>query len=157
MEPDIQDIISARYDELPPKLKVLVLKPTLTPTIRIIAEKHHLPEDKITALENEVMLVLLAFEEVGGFDERIVAELLIPGSLATSITRDLDTMVFAEVQGELTTIYRERAEYEKTHPTVTPPQTFTHVPDPATPAPTTKPLTEAPRYTTQDPYREPIE
>ncbi len=157
MESTTQDIISARYDELPPKLKALVVKPTLAPTIRIIAEKHHLPEDKIIALENEVMLVLLAFEEVGDFDEHIVAELLIPGSLATSIARDLDTMVFAEVLDELTTIYKERAEYEKTHPTVTPPQTFAHIPDPATPAPTAKPLTEAPRYTTQDPYREPLE
>jgi len=155
MEPDIQDIISARYEELPPKLRALVVKPTLAPTIRIIAEKHHLPEDKITTLENEVMLVLLAFEEVRGFDERIVAELLIPGSLATSITRDLDTMVFAEVLDELTGIYKERADYEKAHPTVTPPQTFAPMPEVA-PTPTTKPLTEAPRYTTQDPYREPL-
>lgn len=171
MEIKTKEYLVERYSVLTPKLKALVDKPNLADTIRIIAEKHHLPEEKIISLENEVMMVLLAFEDLSGFDERLVSELLIPGSVATSISRDIDTMIFKEVDDELTQIYRDREQFEKDHPELVPPSSpatrlpeappirtlyeQSHPPTLTTPPQPPRPVAETPRYG-EDPYRETI-
>jgi len=161
MEDETKKLIAEQYQELPPKLQELLMKPVLTSTIRVIAEKHHLSVDKAVMLENEVVLTLLAFESLESFDERIMAELLIPGSVATSIERDLNEMVFGEVREELDALLEEQERLETT-------ETESLVDDepsrpviaaepstlPTSPTAAPNPVAQMPRYVKDDPYRE---
>ena len=110
MDQDIDKIIAERYNGLPEKMQVFLVKPTVRSSIKIIGEKHHLPPDKLVRLENKTMLVLLAFEHKNTFEERLIEHLLVPGSVAASIARDIDTTVFSEIKDELDAIYADRAK-----------------------------------------------
>lgn len=169
MDQEIKKLVVERYEVLPQKIQEFLLKPTLTSSIRIVAQKHNLPEAKATTLENEVVMTLLGFEPLESFDERIMKELLIPGSVAASIERDLKETVFHEVEDELLRIEKEQKEYDKQlekegqKPQIAQAPAFKTIAieekalPPQEPAPLpsyAKPLTEAPRYTSEDPYRE---
>lgn len=162
MDQETKQLVQERYQELPQILQNALLRPTLTSSIRLIAEKHHLPTEKASLLEDEVVLTLLAFEPLTRFDERIMAELLIPGSVAASVARDLDEMIFTEVREDLTEITKEHEEHDKMEEKemnssvdVVPSRSaITPMPPvvPQTPAPS--PVAQMPRYVKDDPYRE---
>ncbi len=163
MEPDIQALIDERYAELPERLRGFIRQPSVHAAIRIVGEKHNLPAEKASVFENEVMLTLMGFEPVERLDERIMAELLIPGSAAASMARDIDAMVFSEVRTELAEL-ADRYFNEDASPAETP---IVVAATPARPEPPAyehdapevplygKPITDMPRYVTEDPYREP--
>ena len=169
MEPTIEKLLEVRYGELPPRIRAYLSRPLLITSLRIIAEKHHLPEDRAKTLENEVMLVLLAFTTMDTFEETLVRELLIPGSVAASIARDVNEMIFAEVRPDLEEIYRQREGYEKSQgggsaqggatPAPVAPRPASTFIRPAAPSeppviqPPRPPLTDVPKYSS-DPYRE---
>lgn len=162
MDPEIQTMLDERFAILPPQLREFIRRPTTTASIRIIGEKHNLTGDKFITFENEVMLTLLAFEPLEQFDERLMAELLIPGSLAASIAKDLNDMVFAEVRGELQEIAKAQEEAGRTEEkglgiadTVVPPPVVERTsPQQLQDTAPAKPLTDMPRYVKNDPYRE---
>lgn len=163
MNNETTQLIAGRWEQLPARIQSLLLSETLLPSIRIIAEKHHLPDDKAIALEREVLLTLLAFETLNQFDEHLMAELLIPGSLASSIMRDIDTMIFAQVRPELDLLILEQEtaeEQEKVSEPLEVSDTATTTSDAAPEQPlyepprTVRPVSDMPRYVKEDPYRE---
>lgn len=148
MDQTLRTLVLERYENLPERIQSLIVKPQTETAVRIIAEKHHLPEDKTQLLVDLVTLILLTFEKSVSFEERIVEELLIPGSVAASIARDIESTIFSEVRDELETIYKERAQYEKEmaeEERVQNPQT------------TTQELQERELPVTQRTYQQPIE
>lgn len=174
MDEQTNKIIQERYNLLPQKIQEFILKEQVVSSIQIIGEKYRLPPDKVTVLENEIIMTLLALEPIAGFDERIMAELLIPGSLATSIERDVKKLIFLEVEQELLVLEKEYAENEKkiaaespSAPNIPLSPVFKEritgkdtVPEPKptnteTVPSYSKPMTDIPRYVSSDPYREP--
>lgn len=165
MDPEIQQMLEERIALLPQRLREYILRPSTKGAIRVIAEKHHITGEKFILFENEVMLVLLGFESLESFDEHIMAELLIPGSAAASIERDLTEMVFTEVRGELEAMAREQEAAEQalekdpawsntSSPTAPPIVPLISKSQPSS-TPISKPVADMPRYVKDDPYREP--
>lgn len=159
MTEEVAQLVKDRFKELPEKLQGALLKPSLRTSIGVVSDKHHLPSDKASALENEVVLTLLALEPLEQFDERIMAELLIPGSLAASITRDLSGLIFSEVEPELRQLSEAQEDAGNEEPKeLSDINSATRVPTPVQQVvqrASAPPLTDMPRYVKDDPYREP--
>ncbi len=171
MDPQFITQLRERFESLPEKLQNLIMRPSLSSSVHVIAEKHRLPEDKAGILREMVTLALLTFEDVNRFEERIMEELLIPGSVALSIARDIDTTIFVEVREEMRQVWDERKVYEASLPKGTAPVAKSipvfekRIIEGGAPVPTSsttplyqppsyaKPLTNMPQYT-EDPYRE---
>jgi hypothetical protein len=172
MDPQFITLLRERFESLPEKLQNLIMRPSLASSVQIVAEKHRLPEDKAGILREMVTLTLLTFEDSNRFEERIMEELLIPGSVATSIARDIDTTIFVEAREEMKQAWNERKAHEASLPKETMPVAKSTpvfqkrlieeaTPVSASPLAThqyqppsyTKPLTNMPQYT-EDPYRE---
>ncbi len=157
MDTEFKNMVVGRYETLPERLQSLIVKPEVSALIQIIGDKHHLPADKSLLLADIVMLTLLTFEGLGTFEERLVEELLIPGSVAESITRDIESAIFTEVKMDLDQLWEERELHEK-ELGLQKPAKDSYKPsgkEPlAEPLPSyKKPLTEIPTYK-EDPYRE---
>lgn len=157
MDKATEAIFKKRVTDMPESVQLLLVRPTFDSSIRVIAEKHRLPEEKLESYETLIILVLLAFEDMGDFEELLMRELLIPGSVAASIVHDIENTIFAEVRSDLLKIYAEREKYEKElaqqelgKPTQKP-SGKEPLPEPLPSY--KKPLTETPTYK-EDPYRE---
>lgn len=118
---------------LPQTLRDHAMRASVPPLIGIIAQKHILPPEKALGLENEIFFVLMGLEPVTHFEEGIVKELLIPGSVAKSIATDINASIFTEVAGELDALAKrlekQRAQVKPVAPrTPAPMLTVTPVP-----------------------------
>lgn len=113
MDTEITKLMTHRLGELPQKVQELLLAPRFQSSVRVVAEKYNLQDEKRVLLENDVALVLLAFGSRSDLEENLTKELLVSSSIAANIAHDINEMIFSEVETELSEIERQWDDNEK--------------------------------------------
>ena len=165
---DYKEVIKERIKGLPETLRVFVLDEKWRRDAEQIGKQFNLNEEKYTALENEIFMVLLCFEPQKDFRENIKNELQIDTNTVCWITEDVKKNIFSKISDELSAIEKQIDENEKM------PQSQSGVGNefeqiilnqakamkPAVP-PGNLPISDEPKVATdykpgEDPYREPV-
>lgn len=109
----VRDALQKRFEELPEKVKKLLMGERLPSTIRMIAEKHRLSKEQTAELENEIALILLCFEDQKDLPQTLTREFVIPPHTAENIAKDLGDMLFEDVQDHLESAIAKQIEAEE--------------------------------------------
>ena len=110
---DYKEVIKERIKGLPETLRVFVLDEKWRRDAEQIGKQFNLNEEKYTALENEIFMVLLCFEPQKDFRENIKNELQIDTNTVGWITEDVKKNIFSKISDELSAIEKQIDENEK--------------------------------------------
>jgi len=94
---DYKEVIKERIKGLPETLRVFVLDEKWRRDAEQIGKQFNLNEEKYTALENEIFMVLLCFEPQKDFRENIKNELQIDTNTVGWITEDVKKNIFSKI------------------------------------------------------------
>ncbi len=175
MEPDAEEKelnarMEARFKELPKVVQDAITSADVAKKLRELSDTHKLHLDQWEALENEVMLTLLGFQEVEKLEENIKSEVNLSPEAAHALAGDIAEHVFEPIRQELQRETEPQAPQDV--PAAPLPLPPVPLPTPATP-PSPPPAEKSVRapasssYASQsasherptiegDPYREPI-
>src|SRR3989344_4190275 len=151
MEQGVQKQVQARIEELPEDVQKAIMAADLDRRIQAIGNKHHLHIDQIGKLEDETLLVMLAFTAPSDFASHIQNKCGMSQAdaeaLATEISNEIFMPIrksrqdFVEQKSLLNTLTEETTQPQAVVSTVpsTPARTAPSVSAAPTPAPATTP------------------
>ena len=99
MDDDLKKQIQTRMSELPPDILAAIKSADFGNKIHAIGTRHQLHIDQIGRLEDEVLLVMLAFSEAGDFVPNVVEQV--------HVTEDVANIIADEVSNEILRPIRE--------------------------------------------------
>lgn len=152
-EKELQDQLSARFKELPEKVRAAITSADVEAHLRTLSEQHKLHVDQWAILENEVMLTMLGFQKTADLAKNIAHEVGIQEDAAEALAADISKVVFEPIRAELEALAPEPegsdtaqgAVEVRTEPTA---EAVAEVPAAPTPEAVAAPLPE--------PVREPV-
>ncbi len=100
-ETQLQDQLSARFKELPEKVRAAITSADVEAHLRTLSEKHKLHVDQWAVLENEVMLTMLGFQKTADLAKNIAHEVGIQEDAAEALAADVSKVVFEPIREEL--------------------------------------------------------
>ncbi len=89
MDQDLQTQLSLRMAELPPDVRETIQAPEFGEKIRAIGTKHQLHIDQIGAIEDEVLLVLMAFTDPSDFVSNLESQIHVDNALANTLADEI--------------------------------------------------------------------
>lgn len=98
---NIQDIVKARFAELPQVVQKAITSADIQKRLRELADSHKLHLDQWEALENEVLMALLGATKPSELQQNIKKELDIPDDVAAALTVNISKLVFEPIRQEL--------------------------------------------------------
>lgn len=98
---ELQAQLSARFKELPQKVRDAITSADIEAHLRQLAEKHKLHLDQWALLENEVMLTMLGFQKTADLAKNIASEVGVQEDVADALAADISQNVFAPIRDEL--------------------------------------------------------
>ncbi len=170
MDDDVLQKIQARLAELPADVRQAIQSADFAKTIQTIGAKHKLHIDQMSAIEDEVYLVMLGFEDSSKLSSNIASALSIDAAKADEVVNDINTGIFLPIRASMQAfIAKQKGETpapaeEKAAP-VTPAdmmlsQKTVSIPAQNAPTSATPAAVTAPKIGNTykvDPYREPVE
>lgn len=90
-----------RFKELPKVIQGAITSASVQQRLRQLSTKNHLHLDQWGALENEVMLTLLGFQDAENLATNIQKHVGLPPEIATPLTEDIMKAVFEPIRQEL--------------------------------------------------------
>lgn len=172
MEESLEQQVAQRLNELPEDVRRAIESSDLPKHIQAIGSSHQLHIDQLGGLEDEVMLVLLGFEDPGNFTQNLVDHVQVPKDVAQKITDMVATEIFLPVRESMQSFMAARATADAAAaapsapvPAPNPAPAFPaadvaltqKTTTPPTPAPVPTQNTQVPKPYTNDPYHEPIQ
>ena len=176
-----EKIIQKQIQSAPKEIKNLLAGDTWSQVVNEMAQKNNFSDEQKTALENEVVFVLLGMELASDLRQNIQSSLLIAEVLAQQISSEISDKVLKSVEHLLPKEIEEDSEVTNQEPQKQPESLLPEIPPEDLPAvvPTNLPIGRNEQYaidngqkkelekTVQpdqtsypqgmDPYREPIE
>ena len=136
--------IQQRMAELPPDVRDAIQSADFGKKVQAIGAKHQLHIDQIGKLEDEVLLVMLAFSEPGDFVPNVVKQVGVPEDVADIIADEVSNDILRPIRESMRLFMEARtAQLVRSSLTETePPPAFT--PEPLPPATTTPKPVAAP-------------
>jgi hypothetical protein len=102
METDnIQDIIKARYRELPPEVQKAITASDLPQKFETLSKKYALRIDQSDVLQTEILLVMLGLRDSDHFTENLVKNAEMKRETAQLISADVNTNIIGTVKSIL--------------------------------------------------------
>lgn len=149
MEPTIEQQVQTRLAELPADVRDAIQSADLTRKMQGIGTNHQLHLDQLTALEQEVMMVMLGFADPNDLAADIASEVHVPEDVANAITKEVSEQIFLPIRESM-----KRFVAGHTAPVETVPQSEMRVGAPTplvTPLPADIPGGPAPVFTAPAP------
>ena len=180
MDQDLEQKVRARMEELPADVRQAILSAELEKKVQAIGGKHRLHINQIGKLEDETLLVMLAFSDPAEFADNLAKQLQVPQEQAEAIAGDVSNEIFVSIRKSMQDFVEGQTMLEALANEPKAPQVTKSVQPPTTPAPapvpklpvappqlhpadmmlTQKTVTMPPSKPTNyktDPYREPPE
>ena len=98
---ELKKMLAERFAALPSPVKNAITSADVEKEMRKLAERHKLHLDQWEALENNVLMTLLGFKEVGKLADNIKSEVGVDTETAAKITTDISLIVFEPIREEL--------------------------------------------------------
>ena len=102
MNPDnTQDIIKARFQELPPEVQKAITANDLTEKFDALSKKYSLRIDQSGNLQTETLLVMLGLEKPVDYVDNLVKNAELSREAATQIAADVNTQILGSIRATL--------------------------------------------------------
>ena len=109
MEQDIQTQIQTRMAELPEDVRAAVQSADFGNKVHTIGTKHQLHIDQIGLLEDEVLLVMLAFSDPEEFVQNLVEQLHVQEDVANIIADEVSNDILLPIRTSIQEFMESRA------------------------------------------------
>ncbi len=109
MDDDLTKQIQERMAELPPDVRNAITSADFGKKVQAIGARHQLHIDQIGRLQDEVLLVMLAFSAPGDFVPNIVEQLHIQEDMANIIADEVSNDILGPIRESIRTFMEERA------------------------------------------------
>lgn len=103
---EYQQILRSQFSKLPQTMRDFISKGNWSGLLSNIARQFNLTEEKYTAIENEVLLVLIGLEPKEDFVENITRELGVDVNTAKWIEEDVERDIFSKVANEINAVWQ---------------------------------------------------
>lgn len=97
LEENLKEVI----ENLPPVIREYVTNQRYAPAVRKMVATYQLHVDQGTALEREILLLLLGIEDLDEFTHALVSEIQIEQSSVSGIVKDINEQIFIPLREEL--------------------------------------------------------
>ena len=160
MEPELEKEVQQRFESLPPDVKAAIHSADFTKKLQAIGNAHLLHIDQLTALEEEIMLVMLGFSKPDDFSAHVAESVRVPRDAAEGITKEVSEQIFQPIRASLQVVHTRAAQTEPAPEAPIPPNPVNPSPEPApmppqpSPVPTPTPVPQPTPVPTPSPAPE---
>lgn len=112
MENDTQDIIKARYQQLPSEVQEAITAADLPASLERISKKYSLRVDQSGNLQVETLLIMLGLESADDFVDNVAKNLELSKDIASAITTDVNSDILRSIKINLMKIQAEEEKKE---------------------------------------------
>ncbi len=116
MEPTIEQQVQTRLAELPADVRDAIQSADLTHKMQSIGKEHQLHLDQLTALEQEIMMIMLGFSDPSEFVQNVVEEVHVTQEVADAITKEVSEQIFLPIRESMKHFIDSRSVAPETIP-----------------------------------------
>jgi hypothetical protein len=106
---EFDQMVATEFQKLPKVVQEAISAADVQKHLRALSQKHQLHLDQWSALENEVMMIVIGMDPTDALEANIIKEVGLAPDVARNVANDINTEVFEPIRKKLESTVAENA------------------------------------------------